>query len=125
MTTFWVGKPQVSESCPVDDNHSQIPINPHERHGILAHSRCPVEFNTESKLSSSLEFKQNEKQPMDESRWELEPEGQHKMNGKSTAPSSCSTNYAGPGADKDPESRSSSSIAAILAASTPSEPTSG
>ena len=116
MTTFWVGRPQ--DSYLVD----QTPTAPHEGHKILAQSRSQVQVDVESKLSISLPFQLSGKLPTHESRLELEPEGQLKMDGINIAPISCCNDHAGQDADLNKDLEPLSSIAAKLAAPTPSEP---
>ncbi len=76
MTTYWVGKPEIL--CSDDYDHSQILTTLQEGHGIPTYSK--VQVQVESNMSSSLESCQTEKLlPIDESRLEIEPEGQLKM----------------------------------------------
>ena len=76
MTTYWVGNPKILSSD--DSDNSQILTTIEQGRGIPKHSKIQVQ--EESKMSISSESCHTERlQPIDESRLEIEPEGQHKM----------------------------------------------
>ena len=71
MTTYWVGDPKILR---FDDNdNSQILTTIEQGHGIPKHSKNQVQVESKMTFSSESCFL-----PIDESRLEIEPEGQLK-----------------------------------------------